>query len=97
MTSDNPAAAGRFMEENFSAKRQDALQATSSLSEVETDSQSDIDIVDRVVGLSPSSSSDESSPETGFLPEPRAETLPTSKCGRKQARVESDNMLVGSR
>ena len=66
-------------------------QATSSLSEVETDSQSDI--VDRVVGSSPSSSSDESSPETDFLPEPGAETLPTSKYGRKRARVERDNYV----
>ena len=36
-------------------------QVTSSLSEVVTDSQSDV--VDRVVGSSPSSLSDESSPE----------------------------------
>ena len=55
-------------------------QATSSLSEVETYSQSDV--VDRVVGSSPSSSSDESSSETDFLPEPGAKTLPTSKYGR---------------
>ena len=40
-------------------------QATSSLSEVETESKSDT--VDRVVGSSPSTSSDESSPETDFL------------------------------
>ena len=66
-------------------------EATSSLSEVETDSQSDI--VDRVVGSSPSSSSDESSPETDFLPEPGAETLSTSKYGRKWARIERDNYL----
>ena len=45
---------------------------TSSLSEVETDLQSDV--VDRVVGSSPSSLSEESSPETDFIPEPRAET-----------------------
>ena len=43
-------------------------QATSSLSEVETDSQSDV--VDRVVGSSPSSLSEESSSETDFIPEP---------------------------
>ena len=61
----------------------------SSLSEVETDSQSDV--VDRVVGSSPSSSSAESSPETEFIPEPRAETLPPSKYGRKRARVERDD------
>ena len=66
-------------------------QATSSLSEVETDSQSDI--VDGVVGSSPSSSSDKSSPETDFLPEPGAETLPTSKYGRKRAWVERDNYV----
>ena len=46
-------------------------QVTSSLSEIETDSQSDV--VDRVVGSSPSSLSDESSPETDFIPEPHAE------------------------
>ena len=65
--------------------------ATSSLCEMETDPQSDI--VDRVVGSSPSSSSDESSPETDFLPEPGAETLPTSKYGRKRARVERENYV----
>ena len=63
-------------------------QVTSSLSEVETDSQSDV--VDRVVGSSPSSLSDESSPETNFTTEPRAET---SKYGRKRARVERDNYV----
>ena len=47
-------------------------QVTSSLSEVETDSQSDV--VDRVVSSSPGSLSDESSPETDFIPEPCAET-----------------------
>ena len=66
-------------------------QATSSLSEVETDSQSDI--VDRVVGSSPSRSRDESSPETDFQPEPGAETLPTSKYGRKRPRVERGNYV----
>ena len=66
-------------------------QVTSSLSEVETDSQSDV--VDRVVGSSPSSSSNESSPETDFIPEPCVETLPTSKYGRKRARVERDNYV----
>ena len=64
-------------------------QATSS--EVETDTQSDV--VDRVVGSSPTSSSDESSPETDFLPETGAETLPMSKYGRKRARVERDNYV----
>ena len=63
-------------------------QETSSLSEVETDSQSDV--IDRVVG---SSSSNESSPETDFLPEPDAEILPTSKYGRKRARVERDSYV----
>ena len=61
-------------------------KVTSSLSEVETDSQGDV--VDRVVGSSPSTLSDESSPETDFIPESRAETLPPSKYGRKGARVE---------
>ena len=46
------------------------------------------DVVDRVVDSSPSS--DESSPETDFMPEPRAETLPPSKYGRGQTRVERD-------
>ena len=32
------------------------------------------DVVDRVIGSSSSSLSDESSPETDFIPEPRAET-----------------------
>ena len=66
-------------------------QATSSLSELETDTQSDI--VDRVAGSSPSSSSDESSPETDFLPETGAETLLTSKYGRKRARVKLENYV----
>ena len=66
-------------------------QVTSSLSEVETDSQSDA--VDRVVGSIPSSLSDESSPETNFIPEPRAETLPPSKYGRKRPRVERDDYV----
>ena len=61
-------------------------QVTSSLSEVETDSQGDV--IDRVVGSSPSTLSDESSPETEFIPEPRAETLPPSKYERKRARAE---------
>ena len=48
-------------------------QVTSiSLSKVETDSQSDV--VDQVVGSSPCSLSEESSPETDFIPEPCAET-----------------------
>jgi len=66
-------------------------QVTSSPSEVETYSQSDV--VDRVVGSSPSSLSNESSPETDFIPEPRAETLPPSKYGRKRALVEGDNYV----
>ena len=60
-------------------------QVTSSLSEVKTDSQSDV--VDRVVG---SSLSEESSPETDFIPEPRAET---SKYGQTRTRVERDNYV----
>ena len=59
-----------------------------SLSKVETDSQSDV--VDQVVGSSPCSLSEESSPETDFIPEPRAET---SKYGRKRIRVERDNYV----
>ena len=66
-------------------------QVTSSLSEVETDLQSDV--IDQVVGSSSSSLSNESSPETDFIPEPRTETLPPSKYGRKQARVERDNYV----
>ena len=73
--------------------RNERQQVTSSLSEVETDSQSDV--VDRDVGSSPSSLSEESSPETDFIPEPRAET---SKYGRKRTRVETETiMLVGRR
>ena len=66
-------------------------QVTSSLSEIETDSQSDV--VDRVVGSSPSSLNNESSPESDFTPDPYAETLPPSKYGRKRARVERDNYV----
>ena len=73
--------------------RNERQQVTSSLSEVETDSQSDV--VDKDVGSSPSSLSEESSPETDFIPEPRAET---SKYGRKRTRVETETiMLVGRR
>ena len=60
-------------------------QVTSSLSEVETNLQSDV--VDRIVGAGPSSSSDKSSPVTDFIPEPRAET---SNYGRKRAWVERE-------
>ena len=73
--------------------RNEGQQVTSSLSEVETDSQSDV--VDRDIGSSPSSLSEESSPATDFIPEPRAET---SKYGRKRTRVETETiMLVGRR
>ena len=58
---------------------------------METDSQSDV--VDRVVGLSPSSSSNESSPETDVIPEPHAQALPPSKYGRKRAQVERDHYV----
>ena len=58
---------------------------------MENDLQSDV--VDRVVGLSPSSPSDESSSETDFIPEPRAQTLPLSKYGRKGAQVERDHYV----
>ena len=47
-------------------------QVTSSFSEVETDSQSDV--VHRVVSSRPRGLSDESSSETDFFPEPRLET-----------------------
>ena len=67
-------------------------QVTSSFSEVETDSPGDA--VDRVVGSSPSSSTNESSLETDFVPEPRAETLLPSKYGQKRARVERVNNYV---
>ena len=50
-------------------------------------------MVDRVVGSSSSSLSDESSPETGFIPEPCEETLPPSKYGRMRARVERDDCV----
>ena len=64
-------------------------QVTSiSLSKVETDSQSDI--VDQVVGSSPCSLSEESSPETDFIPEPCAEK---SRYGWKRKRVEKDNYV----
>ena len=66
-------------------------QVTSSLSEVETDSQSDA--VDRVVGSIPSSLNDEWSLETNFIPEPRAELLPPSKYGRRRAQVERDDYV----
>ena len=66
-------------------------QVTSSLSKVEIDSQSDV--VDRVVGSSPSSLSNESSPETDFIPKARAETLPPSKYGRRWAWVERKNYV----
>ena len=61
-------------------------QVTSSLSEVETDSQ----VVDRVVGSSLGSLSEESSPETDFIPEPSVET---SKYGLKRTRVKRDNYV----
>ena len=72
--------------------RNERQQVTSSLSEVETDSQSDV--VDRDVGSSPSSLSEESSPETNFIPEPRAET---SKYGRKRTRVETETIMLVER
>ncbi|CAH3192015.1 unnamed protein product [Porites evermanni] len=65
-----------------------SMELTSSLSEVEADSQSNV--VHRVVGSSPSSLSEESSPETDFIPEPRAEI---SRYGRKRTRVERDNYV----
>ena len=47
-------------------------------------------MVPEVVGSSPSSLSEESSPETYFITEPRAEA---SKYGRKRTRVEIDNYV----
>ena len=70
-------------------------QGTSSLSEVETDSQSDI--VDRVVDSSPSSSSDESSLEIDFLPDPGAETLPTSNMDERGHGSRETIIFVGTR
>ena len=58
---------------------------------METDLQADV--VDRGIGLSPSSSSNELSPETDFIPEPRGQTLPPSKYGRKRAQVERDHYV----
>ena len=66
-------------------------QVTSSLSEIETDSQNDA--VDRVVVSSSSSLNDESSPQSDFIPEPCQETLLPSKYGRKQARAERDDYV----
>ena len=67
-------------------------QVTSSLSEIETDSQSDA--VDRVVGSSSSSLNDACSPDSDFTPEPCQETLPPSKYGRKWARAERDDCVI---
>ena len=47
-------------------------------------------MVPEVVSSSPSSLSEESSPETDFIPEPLAET---SKYGQKQTRVERYNYV----
>ena len=66
-------------------------QVTSSLSEIETDSQNDA--VDRVVVSSSSSLNDESSPHSDFIPEPCQETLHPSKYGRKRARAERDDCV----
>ena len=68
-------------------------QVTSSLSGVETDSQSDV--LDRVVGSSPSS--DESSPETDFIPEPRAETYHRQNIDEGRHGSRETIMLVGRR
>ena len=59
------------------------------ISEVQTDSQGDV--IDRVVGSTLRSLSDRSTPKTDFIPEPRAETLLPSKYGRKRVRVERDD------
>ena len=63
---------------------------TLSLSEVETESQSDA--LDRVVGLS-SSSFSESSPETNFIPETPCGNTPPSKYGQEWAQVERDDYV----
>ena len=59
------------------------------ISEVQTDSQGDV--IDRVVGSTLRSLSEKSTPKTDFIPEPRAETLLPSKYGRKRVRVERDD------
>ena len=59
------------------------------ISEVQTDSQGDV--IDRVIGSTLRSLSDKSTPKTDFIPEPRAETLLPSKYGRKRVRVERDD------
>ena len=59
------------------------------ISEVQTDSQGDV--IDRVVGSTLRSLSDKSTPKTDFIPEPRAETLLPSKYGRKRVRVERED------
>ena len=59
------------------------------ISEVQTDSQGDV--IDRVVGSTLRSLSDKSTPKTDFIPERRAETLLPSKYGRKRVRVERDD------
>ena len=59
------------------------------ISEVQTDSQGDV--IDRVVGSTLRTLSDKSIPKTDFIPEPRAETLLPSKYGRKRVRVERDD------
>ena len=59
------------------------------ISEVQTDSQGDV--IDRVVGSTLRSLSDKSTPKTDFIPEPWAETLLPSKYGRKRVRVERDD------
>ena len=67
---------------------------TLSLSEVETESQSDA--LDRVVGLS-SSSFSESSPETNFIPEPRAETHRRQNMDKSGHRLRETIMLTWER
>ena len=57
---------------------------TSSLSEVETDSQSDV--VDRVVGSRPSTLSQESSSETDFIPDPARRHKIWAKAGTGRER-----------
>ena len=69
---------------------------TLSLSEVETESQSDA--LDRVFGLSSSSFSESSwSPETNFIPEPRAETHRRQNMDKSGHRLRETIMLTWER
>ena len=75
------------MEENFSVKRHDATTIKNNMDDLQSD------VVELVVGSSPSNLSNKSSPETDFIPEPHTETLLLSKCGWKRPWVERDNYV----